>query len=123
MDPKVVVNGKEYSFVTEGDLTLGEAAEIEEICGQGYDLAQIGARGLLALTYISVRRVDGSVRLDDLKALKADDIDVRVPEPPEPVPPPSAADSTENGGTGNESSPASSGGSPEETPAITGSPV
>lgn len=122
MDPKVVVNGKEYPFITEGDLTLGEAAEIEEITGQGYDLSRIGALGLMALTLVSIKRVDPTVTLDDLKGLKAGDIDLQVEEA-EPVPPTSSGGSAGNKNSGSEDSPAGSGDSPEPHLEPFGTPV
>ncbi len=33
MEPKVIVNGKEYTLLLEDQLTLGEAAELERIAG------------------------------------------------------------------------------------------
>ena len=122
MDPKVVVNGKEYPFVTEGDLTLGEAAELEKITGQGYDLTRIGALGLLALTYISVKRVDSSITVEDLRGLKAGDIDLQVEEA-DPVPPTSSGDSAGSATSGSESSSHVSDGSQGAIPEVSGSPV
>ncbi len=122
MNPTVIVNGREYPFITESDLTLGEAAEIEQITGQGYDLSKIGALGLMALTYVSVKRVDGSVSLEDIKELKADQIDVRAPEG-DPLPPPESGDSAGDAKPGTDSSSPGSDDSQEEPPEITGTPA
>lgn len=120
-DAIVKVNGKEYPFLTESDLTLGELAEIERITGQGYDLMKMGPLGFLALTYVSVKRVDPRVALEDLQELKGDHIDLRVES--EPIPPTSPAASGGNTPSGETPSGGSSDGTPEDPPEITGSPA
>jgi len=76
MEPKVVVNGVEYPIATLDTLTLGELAEAEQITGQGYDLEKDGWLGSLAIRYISVKRVDPRVTLDDLKHLSQSDVEM-----------------------------------------------
>lgn len=102
MDPKLIVNGKEYPL--PDSFTLGESADMEEITGQGYDLSKGGARGLLALAYVAVRRVDSSITVDDIRELTDADIDVKQLEPEAPLPPATPADSKENGGPSDASS-------------------
>jgi len=103
--PKLKVNGKEYPLVTTDQFTLGEAAEVERITGQGYDFENVGARGLLAVAYITIKRVDASVRLADLELLTAADLEIEEPEEVvqvDPAPPAgsngSASRSFETGG-------------------------
>ncbi len=116
-DAKVLINGKEYPFPAE--FTLGEEAEVERITGQGYDMTKPGARGLLAIAYIAVRRVDPSVRLEDIEALKPGELTLDAEDDAD-VPPPSAAEPNENGGTSSSSSKAASAAAPAPIPALTG---
>jgi hypothetical protein len=80
-EPRIIVNGKEYPI--PDSFTLGELADMEKITGQGYDLAQGGVLGTLALAYIAVSRVDPRVTVDDLRGLGEDELDVKgVPDLP-----------------------------------------
>lgn len=104
MEPKIIVNGKEYPLPTS--YTLGEEAEMERITGQGYDLAQGGPLGLLAIMYVAIHRADPSVTVDDIRSLSADELDIQtsgdvVPptvggEPPEHTPPSSGSSSPDS---------------------------
>ena len=93
MDPKIIVDGKPYPFPLS--LTLGEEAECERITGQGYDMNKPGALGFLALAYVAIKRVDPTVRVEDLELLGADSFSVEKGDDPE-SPPLSDADSSEN---------------------------
>jgi hypothetical protein len=116
-DAKVLINGKEYPFPTE--FTLGEEAEVERITGQGYDMSIPGALGLLAIAFIAVRRVDPTVRLEDIQALKPGELTLDAEDDVD-VPPPFAAGPNESGGTSNNSSDTASAAAPAPTPALTG---
>lgn len=120
MEPKIVVNGKDYPL--PDSFTLGESADMEKITGQGYDLSQGGALGLLAIAYVAVRRLDASVTVDDIRVLTADDIEV-VQEDTEPLPPPVAAGSTGNEESSSGDSRDDSMGSLDETLDFSGMPV
>ena len=119
---KLVVNGREYPFVLPRELTLGEAAEVEGITGQGYDFDKGGAKGMLALAFVSIRRVDPSVRLEDLEMLTGDKIDLQGPEA-DALPPASSTGSSENAGSSSRNGSDDSAGSPAATPAATGTPA
>jgi hypothetical protein len=121
MEPKIVVNGKEYELPTS--FTLGESADMEKITGQGYELEKGGALGLLAIAYVAVRRVDPSVTVDDIRSLTDTQIDVLRDKDAEPVPPTSADDTPVNSGPSSATSGSGSDDSPEPTPEPTGSPV
>jgi hypothetical protein len=85
-EPTVVVNGKEYPVAQQETLSIGEYADIEEITGQGYDLEKGGFRAGLALIYVSVKRVDPRVTVDDIRALRDSDVEWRgVPDESPPV--------------------------------------
>jgi hypothetical protein len=122
MEPKIVLNGVDYPVIPRDDWTLGESADAEDICGQGYDFEKLGAKGILALAYIAARRVNPSVTLEDLKSLKYDDVDFKGAEG-KPVPPPSPGESAGSENTGSEDSSASSDGSPAGQPEPTGTPA
>lgn len=122
MEPKIIVNGVEYPLITEGDLTLGEAADAEKITGQGYDLGEGGALALLALAYVSIRRVDTRVELDDLRGLKGDDIQVVLPGGDAVIPPPESAGSSESEKPNETPSGPGSAETPEPTPEPSGEP-
>jgi len=120
-DPKIIVNGKEYPLVPPDDMTLGEAAEAERITGQGYDWdKRIGGVGMLALTYIAVKRIDPRVTLADLEGLHGEDLEIVGVEDGEAIPPASRAASSESGEPSTASGEHDSVASPEPTPAATG---
>jgi hypothetical protein len=80
-----VINGKEYPF--PDNLTLGEEAEIERITGQGYNMeGHLGALGILALAYVAVKRVDPTVRVQDIELLTESDIDFKGGDEPKVSP-------------------------------------
>jgi hypothetical protein len=71
--PAFVVNGKSYE-VPE-DLTLGEMCDAERYFGVEFGTADSGSsnvRMAAALLWISVKRQDDSVTIDDIRALPPD---------------------------------------------------
>lgn len=70
-EAKFVVNGKEYPIAT--DLTLGEMCDAERHFGVEFGNNETsGVRMSAALLWISIRRVDDSVTVDDVRALPPD---------------------------------------------------
>jgi hypothetical protein len=70
-EAKFVVNGKEYPIAT--DLTLGEMCDAERYFGVEFgNNATSGVRMSAAVLYFSIRRVDDSVTVDDVRALPPD---------------------------------------------------
>jgi hypothetical protein len=63
---QVRVNGKVYSL--KQNLTLLDAADVEEVTGVPYGTAQ-GVRALITMIWIAMREEDPSVTLDDVEAL------------------------------------------------------
>lgn len=94
---KIQVNGVEYELPEEDDLTLGEIADIEDVCGQGYDLSQPGSKVMLAMTYVAMRRKDPTVTLEDVRSVRMIHMEVDDDEPEEV--PTEAADAAESNGT------------------------
>ncbi len=122
MEPTIKLNGKEYPLVTPDKLTLGEAADAERITGQGYDLLEGGALALLALVYVSVRRVDPTVDVDDIRMLGGGDIEVQM-DTGDPLPLEPSEGSDGNADSSNASSEQPSEATPEPTPEISGAPA
>ena len=90
-EPKLKVDGVEYPFVLPDEMTMGERREAERITGQEYDWeGKFTPTGLLAIAYITVKRVNPQVRLDDLEALKGDAFEFIQEEEAKQVPPTSA---------------------------------
>jgi len=73
-EPKIVVNGREYPFPE--NFTMGELADIEDICGQDYDITKGGGKGTLALAFIAIRRQDPRVTIAAIRNLTQDDFEV-----------------------------------------------
>lgn len=70
--PKYVLNGREYPVVT--DYTLGEMCDAERLFGVSFDEEQSSARFVAASIFISVRRVDSSVTVDDIRGIASADL-------------------------------------------------
>jgi hypothetical protein len=115
-EAKIIVNGKEYPLPTS--YTLGEEADMEKITGQGYDLAQGGPLGLLAIMFVAIHRADPTVTVDDIRALSGDELDIQTSG--EVVPPPSGDASNEVAPPSTDSSAPGSGLHPVRTHASSG---
>lgn len=81
---KLKVQGREYEVPEV--FTLGELADMEEVAGQNYDFENPGPRGLIAIAYVTIRRVDPTVTVDALRALTPDSIE-GIKDEGDPSPP------------------------------------
>ena len=117
----VRVYGKSYPFLMPAELTMGELADAEKITGQGYDLNEGGYAGFLALTYLSVRRVDDRITVDEIRSLAGDEIQFVRPEAV-PLPPTKQDGSSETGDSSVSDSSPPSGLHPVKTRLATGDP-
>lgn len=74
-ESKIIIDGSEYPVPEK--LTLGEAADVEEITGQAYDPGKPGAKMTLAILYVAMRRADPAVKLEDVRDLDLEGIDFK----------------------------------------------
>jgi hypothetical protein len=84
----VVVNGEHYEIPTK--LTIGEQADVEEILGQGYDADRGGPKLDLAMVFVTLRRADPALTLEEVRRLDADSVSFKDGD--DAVPPASAPD-------------------------------
>lgn len=119
--PVFVVNGKEYPIPSDFD--LGEMCDAEQFFAVDFNDPRDSARDVAALIYIAVRRVDPTVRVEDIRKIPASElqtimktlktsreVDARPPDsaekPPETSEPPvsgssSGGDDSETGQNGS----------------------
>lgn len=119
-EAKLIVNGHEYPM--PDSFTLGELADMEKITGQGYDLAQGGVLGTLALAFVAIKRVNPRITIDDLRNLGQDDLEITGVEESLPPPPSDDAPSV-SASHSSETSEPDSEPTPDATPEPTGTPV
>ena len=120
---KIRIYGKEHE-VPE-NLTLGELADMEKITGQDYDLSKPGLLGMLALAYITLRRDNANVTIEDVRGLTAADVQAVEEEdasPPQSQPV-SESGPDEKSGSSSPSSSVISAGRLDGTREVTGTPV
>lgn len=128
---QVELHGKKFPLVGPGEFTLGELCDCEVHFGASFGDASMDARKLASVLYISVRRVDGTVTVDDVRNLTGTQLE-KVGEqlskwqeddagPPEITPESDVAESASNGSSGDSSTPASNG--LDDIPSRTGGPL
>lgn len=66
---EVELHGRKFPLVGPGDFTLGELCDCEIHFGASFGDASMDARKLASVLYISVRRVDATVSVDDVRGL------------------------------------------------------
>lgn len=72
----VIVDGTVFPVPDDGDFDFGELADMEEVAGAPLSsLSGKSMRATLAVIYIAMRRVDPSITVDQVRALKADQFD------------------------------------------------
>ena len=110
----VELHGRKFPLVGPGEFTLGELCDCEIHFGASFGDATMDARKLASVLYISVRRVDATVQVDDVRNLTGDQL-ARVGEnlqrwqqegddgPPAQQPGGDAAPSASNGSSGDSS--------------------
>lgn len=124
----VELHGRKFPLVGPGEFTLGELCDCEIHFGASFGDASMDARKLASVLYISVRRVDPTVQVDDVRNLTGEQL-AKVGEnlqrwqqedddgPPEVQPESGADANASNGSSGDSSTVASeeSEGSPSPT--------
>lgn len=106
--------GKEYEVPEK--FTLGETADVEEICG-GETAEGRRIRRTLATVWIAVRRVDPTAKFDDIRNLDWDEIEwVKDPEAD------GAASPDHSGNQGSSESTASTPGTSNGSTQTSGTP-
>lgn len=69
----VIVDGTVFEVPEAGDFTFGELADMEEVAGAPLEtLPANSTRATLAVIYIAMRRVDPTMTVDRVRALRPD---------------------------------------------------
>ena len=69
MAAEVELHGRKFPLIGPGEFTLGELCDCEVHFGASFGDASMDARKLASVLYISVRRVDATVTVDDVRNL------------------------------------------------------
>jgi hypothetical protein len=106
---KIKVNGKEYPWATEFD--LGEMCDAERFFGVEFgENGTSGIRSATATLWISIRRMDPTVTVEDVRALPPEIFDAFLEaEVKDESPPPADAGSGVSDKTGEPSPPGGDG--------------
>lgn len=122
---EVTLFGRKYPLVGPSEFTLGELNDGETYFGAEFNDEAVNSRKLSAILYVSVRRVNQSVKPSDIRDLSASDLeaihaelmkwqeedegDASPPAEGADAPPSSASDSNGSPATASESDPSSTG--------------
>lgn len=115
---EVELHGRKFPLIGPGEFTLGELCDCEVHFGASFGDTSMDARKLASVLYISVRRVDATVTVDDVRNLTGAQLEQVGKQlekwqqegdagPPEMTPESAVAESESNGSSGDSSTPAS----------------
>lgn len=93
--PRVKITRLEVDteLLSRDQLTLGEAATVEKVLGVPFPrIEPDSAEAMIAFVWISARRHDMSLTLDDIRGVTFDELDLVMPEEGEAVDPSLPAD-------------------------------
>lgn len=71
----VELHGRRFPLVGPGEFTLGELCDCEMHFGASFGDSSMDARKLASVLYISVRRQDATVTVDDVRNLTGDQLE------------------------------------------------
>ena len=82
---QVIVDGTVFPVPDEGDFDFGELADMEEVAGASLSsLPAKSMRATLAVIYVAMRRVDPTITIEQVRALKPDQFDFVEEDAPDP---------------------------------------